>query len=153
MGWMPRLRVKGWMPSLRVHGVDVPTAGSTDEEEGGALVAAMCKCHQCTRDVAAADCTITDKSRVSKKVAPIYRCKWCNRLNVVLYKEMLVDSQLKSLHQAMSSTDKKEWLALHHQEFENVVTTSDILKQLFGEVCEPEGYSRLLRLGGEQLQH
>ena len=87
------------------------------------------------------------------KVAPIDRCKGCNRVQVVLYREMSDDLQLKSLHQAMSSTDKKEWLALHHQEFENVVTTSDIIKNSLGGICEPEGYSRLLCLGGEQLQH
>ena len=91
--------------------VDVPLVGATDEEEDGALVAAMCKCHQCTREVAVADCTVTNKSRLSKKVAPIYRCKWCNRVNAALYKDLQVDSQLNALHKAMSSTDKKEWLA------------------------------------------
>ena len=69
---------------------------------------------------------------VSMKVAPIDRCKGCNRVQVVLYREMSDDLQLKSLHQAMSSTDKKEWLALHHEEFEGFTVTGELIKILLG---------------------
>ena len=87
----------------------------------------MVKCQQCQKLVFVDNCTVTNKGRVSQKVSPIYRCKMCNRVNVVLYREMSENLQLKSLHQGMSKADKTEWLALHHEEFEGC--TSDIVRK------------------------
>ena len=78
------------------------------EVAGPSDLVAMCTCHQCQRQVPIADCTLTNKNRVSKKAAAIYRCKWCSRVSVVIYKDMAVDLQLKSLHQGMSRADKIE---------------------------------------------
>ena len=112
------LEAKKEKPSNEVDGtLDVvePAVGAVE-----AVNAPMvCKCQQCQRQVPIDACAVTNKNRLSGKVSPIYRCKWCNRVQVVLYREMADDLQLKSLHQAMSSTDKKEWLALHHDQFES----------------------------------
>ena len=70
---------------------------------------------------------MTNKNRVSTKVAPIFRCKSCNRVNVVIYREMADDMQLQSLHQGMPNNDKTEWLALPHEEFDRC--TSDIIRK------------------------
>ena len=86
------------------------------DESGCELVT----CSMCGSLVLVSEATIINKGRINEKCRPVYRCKVCNKVHMVLYREMKKDAALKSRFVALSKEQKGEWLRLHRDEFKTM---------------------------------
>ena len=74
--------------------------------------------------------------RQGSKAKPIYRCKICSKVNMVLYREMQTNKDLQAAHKKMSPKDRGEWLRLHNEEFR--LATSDMITKSFRQQIRTE---------------
>jgi len=107
-------------------------APEDSEKDAGQIV----ECTACNRMVDKDLAYHLNKNRQDTKKKPIYRCKICSKVNMVLYREMQNDKVLKAAHSKMTKKERGEWLRLHHEEFK--VATADMITKSMSQHIRTE---------------